>query len=230
MWSNYCVISMDVGELAESAKAVGRVFEMTADGKGERTVGVIDLEVYERLVDAVTSAPSKLEDALEGRAVEEGLTPERAALRFPNEGHGLCVHVEKMIHTSILPRVSATSTESSSSSRIYRGYARLLEWKGAWEESLKAYLDAYRSGVAGTMEKGETDLVRWKEAAKQVEEIVERFKNFGPRIEEEKSFNWRLQAKSLVRTFIAKSKDNFEGEDPEWSRLTDMVEELSRKD
>ena len=58
------------------------------------------------------------------------------------------------------------------------------------------------------MEKGESDVKKWREAVTEVEEIVDILKNFGPRVE---VYKWKLQARSLVRTFAARTKD-FEDE------------------
>lgn len=90
---------------------------------------------------------------------------------------------------------------------------------------MKAYLDGYRCSVAGTMEKGETDGAKWREAVLEVEEIVDVLRNFGPKAG---SFNWKLQARSIVRTFIGRTKD-FEDE-PEWDRLTRLQEDLRKEE
>ncbi|KAG6812144.1 hypothetical protein H0H92_004143 [Tricholoma furcatifolium] len=207
MWSNYMVVAMDVGELAESCHALGRVVEETSDKAGANSV---DIEVLERLVTAVTRAPLNPED----EAAENG---ERTAAQNPNEGHGLLRNVSNLFERILLPRIS--------SPRVFRAYARLLTWEARWEEALKAHLDAYRCGVAGTMEKGETDLERWREAVGEVEEIVDVLRNFGPRVEGSK---WQLQGRSIVRTFMGRTKD-FEDE-PEWRRLVEMQGELAHKE
>jgi hypothetical protein len=89
---------------------------------------------------------------------------------------------------------------------------------------LKAYLDGYRCSTAGTIARGEADLDSWKEAATDVEEVVDVLRNFGPRVD---GFNWRLQSRSIIRTFLGKMRE-FEGE-PEWSALTQLSEELRNK-
>jgi hypothetical protein len=75
------------------------------------------------------------------------------------------------------------------------------------------------------MEKGESDLGRWREAVSEVGEIVDVLRNFGPRVE---GFKWRLQGRSIVRTFAGRTRD-FEDE-PEWARLTELQEELRQED
>ncbi|KAG6902204.1 hypothetical protein C0995_003036 [Termitomyces sp. Mi166 len=207
MWSNYMIVAMDVGELAESCRALGRVVEETSDKAGADSV---DIDVLERLVAAVTRGSTNPED----EGAEGG---EEAAAQNPNEGRGLLGSVSRLFEQILLPRVS--------SPRVFRAYARLLTWEGRWEEALKAYLDGYRTGVAGTMQKGETDVERWREAVGEVGEIVDVLRNFGPRVEGSK---WQLQGRSIVRTFIGRTRE-FEDE-PEWARLMEIQEELSQKE
>ncbi|KAK0230176.1 hypothetical protein IW262DRAFT_1453087 [Armillaria fumosa] len=207
MWSNYMVVAMDVGQMAEACRALGRVVEETVDRAGAQSV---DEQVLERLVDAVTRAPANLEDAVEGGDIPN-------ATINPNSGHGLLRNVLILFERTILPRVS--------SSRIFNAYARLLTWQSRWEDALKAYLDGYRCGTAGTMEKGETEIDKWRDAVTEVEEIVDVLRNFGPRVD---GFKWRLQARSLVRTFVGRSKD-FEDE-LEWKRLSELLDELRKEE
>ncbi|KAF9236193.1 hypothetical protein BU15DRAFT_89247 [Melanogaster broomeanus] len=165
-------------------------------------------KVLERLVDAVTRAPADPDHA--ARAHD---TPSDAVIN-PNEGHALFRRVIDLFDRTILPRVS--------SPRIFRAYARLLTWQSRWQDALKAYLDGFRCGPAGTYEKGETDIERWRLALNDVEDVVDILRNFGPRVE---GYNWRHQGRSIVRTFVGRSKD-FEDE-PEWPRLIDIQNELS---
>jgi len=101
--------------------------------------------------------------------------------------------------------------------------ARLLAAQDRLPEALDAYLEAYRAGVASQMEAGETDVVRWREGVREVEEICGVLVNYGPRVE---GSRWMLQARSIVRTFMGRTKD-FE-DDPEWSRLVELLDDLKR--
>jgi hypothetical protein len=204
MWNNYMIVAMDVGELSEACRAQGRVVEETSTKVGAKCV---DEAVLERLVDAVTRAPADPDEAVAG----EGTA---TVARNPNEGHGLLKSVLNLFEKTTLPRVSST--------RIFRAYARLLTWQSRWEEVLEAYLNGYRCSTAGTMEKGESDDEKWREAVSEVEDIVDVLRNFGPRVEH--SLKWRLQARSIVRTFMGRTRD-FEDE-PEWTRLIELQEEL----
>lgn len=208
MWANYMVVAMDVGELLEACRALGRVVEERSAKEG---AGCVDEDVLDRLVNAITRTPLMTNDPGQDSQNTPGHTSAN-----PNVGHGLLKQVSDLLDRIILPRVS--------SSRIFRAKARLLTWEERWEDALNTYLDAYRSGVAGTMEKGETDIERWRQGVGEVEEIVDVLRNFGPRVD---GFAWRLQARSIVRTFMARTRD-FEDE-PEWSRLQGLQEEVRKE-
>jgi hypothetical protein len=199
MWTNYMIVAMDVGELSEACRALGRVVEETSAKVGAKS---LDEDVVERLVDAVTRAPTNItKDTAEDPTMGS------------NEGRGLQKRVMDLFERTILPRVSTL--------RIFRAYARLLTWQSRWEDALKAYLDGFRCSTAGSMDRNEADIKVWREAATQVEEIVDILRNFGPRVD---GYKWRLQARSIVRTFLGRTRD-FEGE-PEWVTLTQLNEEL----
>ncbi len=182
---NYTIVAMDVGEFSEACRGLGRVVEERAAKVGPESV---DADVLDRLVDAATRAPPD----------ESGDT-----VLSPNEGQNLLRRVEDLFVRIILPRVS--------SPRIFRARARLLVSQGKVPEALEAYLEGYRAGVAGQMEAGETDLERWREGVREVEDIYDVLVNYGPIVEGSK---WKLQSRSIVRTFMGRTKD-FEDE-PEW--------------
>jgi len=198
------VVSMDVGELQESCRALARVVELTA---GKVGILAVDEDVLERLVDAVIKAVPNSEVVTTDIADQT---------QNPNEGHGLYKNVLLLLEQTILPRLS--------SPRIFRAYARLLSWKGQWNDAIKAYLDAYRCSSAGTFQRGEIETEDWRAAVAEVEEIVDVLRNFGPLVE---GYKWRLQGHSIVRTFVGRSRE-FEDE-PEWHRLVALQSGL-RKD
>lgn len=208
MWSNYMIVAVDVGELSEACRALTRIVEERSAKVGAESV---DEEVLECLVNAVTGVPA---DPIQAAEVDDR---GRDAVTNPNEGHGLLRRVLDLFDRTILPRVS--------SSRIFRAYARLLTWQSRWEDVLKAYLDGYRCGIAGTFEKGETDVEKWREAVNEVEDVIDVLRNFGPRVQ---GFNWRYQGRSILRTFMGRSK-SYEDE-AEWSRLVEMQNELRKEE
>lgn len=209
---------MDVGELGEAARALGRVVEERAGREGE---GSVDMAVLERLVNAVVRAEGGEKD-LDGL---DGLEKERArARRNPNEGPGLARRVRDLFERVILPRIS-------DSARVWRMWARVLVWEGKWAEALDAHMHAYRASVVQD-ERVEVDLVRWREALGELEETVEVMRNLGPRAagqgEEGAGRDWRFQARGLVRAFMGRTRASFEDEG-EWERLGELLEELRRE-
>ncbi|PPR06607.1 hypothetical protein CVT24_001714 [Panaeolus cyanescens] len=209
MWYNYMIVSMDVGELQEAARALGRIVEKTGEKAGTL---IIDEEVLDRLVEAVIRAPADPKEAL--AALPTG--PDGNPIQNPNEGHGLFRPVAALFEKTILPRASAP--------RVFRAYARLHSWQGHWAEALKAYLDGYRWSMGGTIEKGEQDIEKWREGVSDVEDIVDVLRNFGPKVEGQDENKWRSQARSIVRTFMGRTRD-FE-EEKEWEKLKELLEEL----
>ncbi len=157
--------------------------------------------MLDRLVDGATRAPPD----------EAGNTP-----LSQNEGQNLLRRVEDLFVRTILPRVS--------SPRIFRARARLLVSQGKVPEALEAYLEGYRTGIAGQMEAGETDLEHWREGVREVEDIYDVLVNYGTKVEGSK---WKLQARSIVRTFMGRTKD-FEDE-PEWPRLVELLDGLKQE-
>jgi hypothetical protein len=220
MWQNFIIVAVDVGELSEACRALGRLVELRAAKDGAASV---DVEVLERLVDAVTRASSNEEEPSEGQRV-----------RNPDEGHGLFPRVHDLFTRVVLPRVS-------DSPRIYRAWARLLVWraqsKGAthlqatWSDALAAHMNAYRAGV-GSDPRVETDIERWREGVSEIQELVDVMRNLGPRAQEEggerKGGTWQFQSRSLVRTFMGRTKASF-GDEPEWEGLKELLDELKNE-
>jgi len=210
------VVSVDVGELAEACRAMGRVVEERADKDGAECV---DIAVLERLVDAVTRSPK----------IQAG---QSESAPNANEGLGLYKRVDDLLTRIILPHIST-------SPRIFRAHARLLVWRGRWSEALEAHEAAYRCGVA-IDQSVETDLQKWRDAVDEVTEFVDVLRNFGPRASEEegkekggpdgkkkqrRSGSWQFRARTVVRTFMGRTKDSFENE-PEWAKLTEALDNL----
>ncbi len=106
MWANFAVVALDVGELAEAARAVGRVVEQT-DGKAG-----VDVDVLDRLVDAVArgeeeAAPA---DVLESAATTAAVTGD-ASLQGgghdPNSSRALSKTLFALFDRVLLPRVAS---------------------------------------------------------------------------------------------------------------------------
>ncbi|KAF7315212.1 hypothetical protein MIND_00035600 [Mycena indigotica] len=166
----------------------------------------LDIDVLERLVNAVTraDASSSIEDAA----------------NQPNSGRALFRPVMHLMEDIVLPKIS-------SSSRVFLAYARLLRWAERWGDALKASMDAYRCGAASELD-NTSDVTKWREAVTEVRDVVDALRNFGPRAEDVGG-KWRGQARSVVRSFMGKTKEAF-GNEPEWAELEELLEELKKKD
>ena len=200
MWTNYMVVSMDVGELTEACRALARVVERRADKDGSSSV---DEDVLDKLVDAATRSVAQAETESPEVQQQRSWSPKELLKR-----------VTELLDNTILPRVATT--------RVYRARARLYTFHADYESAIRLYMDAYRLSVAGSMEKGGSDIDSWRVAVTEVEEIVDVLRNFGPKIE---GYKWGLQARSVVRSFMGKTREDFEDE-PEWQRLVDLMEDL----
>ncbi|WVF71951.1 hypothetical protein IAT40_006761 [Kwoniella sp. CBS 6097] len=223
MWQNYMIISIDVGELAESARAMTRIVEELAT---KDPVLAVDPDVLDKLVDSVTRDDYSL--------LEQGEVIPTSS----NEGFGLLPIVERLFDITILPRIS-------DSPRVWRAHARLLRWKEDWAGAQEDYLRAYRCSVVSD-EKVERDLGKWREAVQEIEDLVAVLSQLGPKakLQEEKAQaggegqgevakkkkgDWKFQARGLVRTFMGRTRESFEQE-KEWERLQDLLDDLKRSD
>lgn len=183
-------------DVGELSEACRALARVVEERAAKDGSAAVDEDVLERLIDAATRGESNQQA----------------------EQAGLLRQVTDLLERVILPRVSSV--------RVFRARARLLTAQGRWEDALNAYMEAYRAGAAGTMEKGETDAERWREAVKEVEEIIDVLRNFGPRAE---GYRWKLQVRSVLRTFMGRTRENFEDE-PDWARLTELQEELRQEE
>ncbi|BGP48215.1 hypothetical protein JCM10450v2_004087 [Rhodotorula kratochvilovae] len=203
LWYNYMVVAMDVGELSEACRALERMVRMRVDKDGENAV---DLEVLEKLVAAVTRGH-------DDDGSEETVNP--------NYGKGLYRPVAHLLEQTILPRVN-------DSPRVFLAHARLALWQGDYAAALDAHLKAYRAAVVSDP-RVEHDRARFVDAAEQVESVVGVLENYGDKERSDGTGpvapDWKFQARSLVRTFLGRTKGAFEDE-PEYERLKELVKEL----
>lgn len=235
MWQNYTIVCMDLGELGEACRSLSRVVEELS---GKEGADAVDLDVLEHLVKAVVDPPTRPADIsdMDGAVTLAG-TPVKL-----NEGRGLFPRVTDLFNRTILPRIS-------SSPRIFRAYGKLLEWQGdRWGDAVDAYMSAYRCSVVDDPAV-ETDLERWRVAVGEVKEIVtDVLEKLGPKvngaqdratdgggtaIDSERSegvekFKWQFQARSVLRSFMARTKETF-GDEPEWADLVEALADLKTK-
>ena len=200
MWTNYMIVSMDVGELTEACRAFVRIVERRADKDGASSV---DEDVLDKLVDTATGSVAQAET--------DSSEVQRGRSWSPKE---LLKRVTELLDNTILPRVATA--------RVFRARARLYTFHRDYESAIRLYMDAYRVGVARSTEKGELDGDDWRVAVTEVVEIVEVLRDFGSKIE---GYKWSLQARSIIKTFMGKTREDFEDE-PEWRQLVDLTQEL----
>jgi tetratricopeptide (TPR) repeat protein len=191
MWQNYMIVAVDVGQLAEAARALSRVISSKNDG--------VSLAVLSKLVDAVAR-----EDWNGGAGMDQPMST--------TMGIGLLPIVERLFEVVILPRVKE-------SPRIYAIYAKLFRWKEDWAGALDCYMKAYRSGIASD-ETVERELPRFKEAVEDLEEVVDVMRLLGPRAKEQEAAqglekgkakwsDWKFQARTMVRTFQGRTRETW---------------------
>ncbi|TRM67439.1 hypothetical protein BD626DRAFT_100801 [Schizophyllum amplum] len=240
IWANYMIVSVDVGQLSEAARALARVAEETS-GQG------IDADVLDRLVAAaaregevgaieITATGDENSDVAVDRAYTSILTRT----------------VRTLFDSALLPRLGGCPPATAA--RVHRAHARLCSAEARWLEAAEsAAAEAARTGstalngATGTTngsasdtststtpaEKWDDARAAWLEAFRCIrddpdtsfeervaalEEVVEVLRNVG-------GSKWRLQARSLVRALIGRERDEHEGE-AGWERLQALSEEL----
>lgn len=133
---------------------------------------------------------------------------------------GLAGRVKDLFETALLPRIT-------DSSHIYTSYARLLFALNDLQGSLQAHLKAYRVDVVQN-ESVSIDKKEFEKAAIRVQETVEIMRNLGDRKGNDGQTvlpNWKTQARSMVRTFLGRTKEAF-GDETSYDYLQAELQEL----
>ncbi|KEI37379.1 uncharacterized protein L969DRAFT_96458 [Mixia osmundae IAM 14324] len=210
VWQNFMIVSVDVGELTDAARALGKLVELRADKVGDEA---IDFEVLERLVNAVTRGKSYAE--LSAPPVDNSDETDVG----PNSSRALWPRVKDLFERTLLPRIS-------SAPRLFLAYANLLYWAGDLKGSIDAHLKAYRCSSAVKDEAASQQSV-FITAAQEVLDVVDVLRNMGSKEVDGQLVlaDWRYQAKSIVRTFLARTRTNFE-EEPAWQSLNEELQDL----
>lgn len=242
VWSNYMIVSVDVGELNEACRAFAKVIAYKARGPGSGgkvKEEDIDWQVLDRLVDAVVRAPGKIEDlerlqeGVPSSATAEAPTSYEAATSSavsvpvastpstnmtgssPNEGRGLYKPVLSLLNETLIPAFPHP--------RLHRCLARLYLWSRDYPASLEAHLAAYRCSIAGDLSRSNElvagNLVNWKEAVEEVKETCDAVETLSGKMEKVKE--GRFTCRSLIRTFMARNKEGWEDE-AGWEELVEL--------
>lgn len=246
VWSNYMIVSVDVGQMGEACRALAQVVRFRSRSSGGRLKeDDIDWQVVDRLVDAVIRAPGQTveeeqQDREAGKEEQQetpasDMTYEQATAvavavpisstaqsntgtaRSTNEGRGLYPSVTALICDTLLPTLSHL--------RLHRAHARLLLWSKDYSSALEAHLAAYRASIAGDaafVDQVSSDATKWKEAVEEVKETIDSIETLGFRMDQEKET--KFKARSLLRTFMARFK--VWEDTKEWEELLALREEL----
>ncbi|PWN32184.1 TPR-like protein [Meira miltonrushii] len=235
VWNNYMIVSVDCGLMADAVRSLVRVVELRSvsrvlpgsDPTSSSSIAEsVDIAVVNRIVDAVIRAPSSEQDALvehEDTSSTNVQAPvSKQANHNPNEGHGLWPTVRSLFENTLLPKISDMPD-------LWRAYARLLFWRGRLRSALDAHLTAWRTsyGAEGCDLTSQTIFVQAVEALTELCELLENFGHPSPTAKREPAMeNWQFRARSLVRTFMGRTRDAFES-DPSWDRLQELRDSLS---
>lgn len=238
VWNNYTIVSVDCGLMGEAIRGLTRVIQLrSAKGsysshKADNEESLVDIAVLNRLVDAVIRAPSKESDATTGSELTQGQVN-----HSPHEGHGLYPSLITLFTQVILPI-------DSSSAAIHRAYARLLLWRGLYRSALESHLTAWRVSLGSESNiRVTTEKSVFVEAIEELKELCEILENYAERLiqidengqecegnrvaEEVAMSNWRFRGRSLIRSFIGRTKDSFDGE-PEWESLIELRDSFGK--
>ncbi|KAJ9474909.1 Essential for maintenance of the cell wall protein 1 [Pseudozyma hubeiensis] len=234
IWYNYMIVCIDVGYLLEATRAMVRVTEIqtrnkTNDAERAKTV---DLAVLARLVDAVTRTPkAELEaetlaaqEAYEAALAEHSRSDSSTAAPTapkldPNSGLGLLPAVQRLFDETLLTRIST-------SSGIWKLYSRLLLWDGQRRRAIQhALLNAYNAALVEAEEGGlQSDKEVFTTLLKDLRNLVDGLLDLGEEREGDAP-EPKFQARSLVRSFLAKTRDSWDQED-EWEEAKELLEQL----
>ena len=254
VWNNFMIVSVDCGLMADAVRSLVRVVELHSVSRilpgsdptsSSNIADFVDVAVVNRIVDAVIRAPSSEQDAIiehEDTSSTNVQAPVSKQVNHnPNEGHGLWPIVRDLFEVTLLPKISEMPD-------LWRAYARLLFWRGRLRSALDAHLTAWRTSY-GAEACDLTSQITFVQAIDALTELCELLENFGHRevaIDEDKETdldidtakanpkakrepameNWQFRARSLVRTFMGRTRDAFES-DPSWERLQELRDSLS---
>lgn len=223
VWTNYMVVSVDVGLLSEAARALARIVEIRTRESSQSAeptqaaTTIVDMTVLNKLVNAVIRAPAAETEDTEAPA---------SSLRRANEGEGLRPAVERLFVDTLLPRFSSEPA-------VWQAYARLLFSQSEFRAMLHARIQSFQCGL-GSPEALDvvTDRAVWVRAKDELQELCDLLANLAtrpasPGSDEEALPDWQFRARTLVRTFMARTRDSFDT-DPAWDELTALAASLQR--
>lgn len=156
--------------------------------------------------------------------------------------------LQKLMEAAILSK-KLSAGETSATSRIFDRLQDVMNrivllkcandyivWESAsqlclcvddYKTALEHQLTAYRVGVSQATELWTTQLESWISASEIVQRTLERLQSLGPKLsaEQQSVLNWKWQSKSILRSFLSKSKSSFEDE-AKWGELNERLKIL----
>ncbi|CDR88773.1 uncharacterized protein SPSC_05605 [Sporisorium scitamineum] len=244
VWYNYMIVCIDVGYLLEATRAMVRVTEIQTRNKSNdaERAAAVDLSVLSRLVDAVARVPKAELEAETLAAVEayeaakaqhdpSSTAQQPVAPKLdPNSGLGLYPAIRRLFDETLLARIS-------SSSPIWKLYSRLLLWNGEQQRAVQhALLNAYNcaleasltaDGAAGgdLMSDKHTFVSLLHDLRNLVDALLELAERGSGEKGEMQAPEPRFQARSLVRSFLAKTRSSWDQE-PEYEEAKELLDQL----
>ncbi|SNX87123.1 uncharacterized protein MEPE_05833 [Melanopsichium pennsylvanicum] len=241
IWYNYMIVCIDVGYLFEATRAMVRVVEIQTRNKSSdfEKAKSVDLAVLSRLVSAVVSVSkteleSRTHSAMEAYQVRKreyeangliGKAPMVPKLDS-NSGLGLYPTLRRMFDETLLTKISTSAA-------IWKMYSTLLLWNGEKKKGVETgLLNAYNSAFNAALnaEEGVGDLNADKQVfvalLHDLRNLVDALLDLGkdetrqvgePKVE--------FQARSLVRTFLAKTRDSW-SQEQEYEEAKELLEQL----
>ncbi|CEH12828.1 Uncharacterized conserved protein, contains TPR repeats [Ceraceosorus bombacis] len=256
VWDNYMMVSLDAGYLSEAARALTRVIELrtsSRDAGGKAAMlQVIDMKVLQRLVDAVTRAPAGAQSTDSEEYVRSpnegpGLFPAVSGL-FKNaildritpwpalwQTYARLLLWQGEYKSALEAHLSAWTTgqegagawDNSAVQTDKQTFVRAVEQLEELVEVLENYaprpafnptIRASLSAAAGTQVSEEQEAQHHRQPPQQQQQQQQQVA----------MPNWAFTARSLVRSFMGRTRSAFEDE-PEWERLIALRDELKGK-
>ncbi|KAG0146587.1 hypothetical protein CROQUDRAFT_62710 [Cronartium quercuum f. sp. fusiforme G11] len=137
---------------------------------------------------------------------------------------------ERLTNSKIYERLSEVMNriiliKCSNDYRVWESMSELCLCMNEHKTSLEHQLNAYRVGVSQAVDSWTTNLDTWKVASEIVERTINKLEKFGPKlsVEDQQELNWKWQSKSILRSFLSKSKVAFEDE-VRWTELDERLQ------
>ncbi|SPO30747.1 uncharacterized protein UTRI_05364 [Ustilago trichophora] len=242
IWFNYMIVCIDVGYLLEATRAMVRVTEIQTRNQSSdvEKAKTVDLGVLARLVDAVTRTPKaqlEAETLVEYeryQVAKQQYDSERGAVgKAPivpkvdqNSGLGLYPAVRRLFDETLLTRISTSAP-------IWKLYARLLLWNHEKKRAVQtALLNGYNSAFQEALNNnngGQGDLNSDKSTfitlLHDLRNLVDALLDLHQEERSQDEPEVKFQARSLVRTFLAKTRTSW-GDQDEFDEAKELLEQL----